>query len=190
MDLVARLKRKEEDALIEIMDMYGDYLLRMAFLLMKDHQRAEEAVQDTFLTAFQKIDQLKREELLKSWLTTITINHCRQQMRSWSYKHIFPNIEMAERMMEDHRSTTPEEELLEVEWNQHLTSAIHQLDYKYREVITLFYFNELKISEITVLTNTKENTVKSRLKRGKVLLKKLLEKEETGDGQKTSETKT
>ena len=44
MDLVARLKRKEEDALIEIMDMYGDYLLRMAFLLVKVHQRAEEAV--------------------------------------------------------------------------------------------------------------------------------------------------
>ena len=69
MDLIARLKRKEEDALIEIMDMYGDYLLRMAFLLVKVHQRAEEAVQDTFITAFHKIEQLDQGKLLKSWLT-------------------------------------------------------------------------------------------------------------------------
>lgn len=80
-NLVDRLRKKEEEALVEVMNQYGNYLLRMAYLLVKDHQRAEEAVQDAFITAFKKINQLEKDALIKSWLTTITINHCRQQLR-------------------------------------------------------------------------------------------------------------
>ena len=188
MNLVDRLKRKEETALLELMNQYGDYLLRMAYLLIKDHQRAEEAVQDTFISAFEKINQLEKEEHLKSWLTTITINRCRQQMRKWSFKHIFPDIETVERIQEAERMDSPEVDILAIEWNKNLTAAIHALDYKYREVITLFYFNELKLAEITALTNIKENTIKSRLKRAKKLLRNyFLEKEDAPNGGKKSD---
>lgn len=176
--LVDRLKRKEEEALIELMNEYGDYLLRMAYLLVKDHQRAEEAVQDTFISAFQKVSQLENAGGLKSWLTTITMNHCRQQMRTWNFKHVFPDLEGVERRTMQDSSMSPEEDFLANEWNQQLTAAIHALDYKYREVITLYYFNELSISEISALTNSKENTIKSRLKRGRQFLKGALQKEE------------
>ena len=189
MDIVEKLRKQDETALVEVMNQYGDYLLRMAYLLVKDHQRAEEAVQDTFITAFKKIHQLKEGNLLKSWLTTITINHCRQQMRSWGYRHIVPNLEVVERITRDETMASPEDDILEVEWNQHLSSAIHQLDYKYREVITLFYFNEMKVAEISALTNVKENTIKSRLKRGKEMLKGILEKEGAADGKMASQTK-
>lgn len=182
LNLVDRLKRKEEAALVELMNQYGDYLLRMAYLLIKDHQRAEEAVQDTFISAFEKINQLEKEEHLKSWLTTITINRCRQQMRKWSFKHIFPDIETIERTQQADRIDSPEADLLAVEWNENLTAAIHALDYKYREVITLFYFNELKLAEIAASTNIKENTIKSRLKRAKKLLKDHLLKEGAHNG--------
>ena len=191
MSLVDRLKRKEELALVELMHLYGDYLLRMAFLLLKDHQTAEEAVQDTFLIAFEKISQLENEAVLKSWLTTITMNRCREQMRKWNWKSIFLNFDIIERFNESETSPGPEDNLLEVEWNQHITTAIQQLDYKYREVITLFYFNELKITEIAALTGSKENTVKSRLKRGKQQLKQILEnKEEANNGRKKGNQET
>lgn len=190
-NLVDRLRKKEEEALVEVMNHYGNYLLRMAYLLVKDHQRAEEAVQDAFITAFKKINQLEKDALIKSWLTTITINHCRQQLRTWNYKHIIPNLEAVERLRDKDAATSPEAELLELEWNHHLTAAIHALDYKYREVITLFYFNELKIAEISALTNTKENTVKSRLKRAKEMLKaSLIEKEDGTDGRKNANQET
>lgn len=183
MNLVNRLKRKEEAALLELMNQYGDYLLRMAYLLIKDHQRAEEAVQDTFIFAFEKINQLEKEAHLKSWLTTITINLCRQQMRKWSFKHVFPDIKAAEHFKQANMVASPEADILTIEQNKNLTVAIHSLDYKYREVITLFYFNELKIAEITALINVKENTIKSRLKRAKKLLRDhLLEKEGTQNG--------
>lgn len=173
------------------MELYGDYLLRMAFLLLKDHQTAEEAVQDTFLIVFEKVSQLENEAVLKSWLTTITMNRCREQMRKWSWKHIFLSFDIVERFNENEASPGPEDNLLEIEWNQQITTAIQQLDYKYREVITLFYFNELKITEIAELTGIKGNTVKSRLKRGKQQLKQILEvKEEAYDGREKTNKET
>lgn len=191
LSLVDGLKRKEETALVELMNLYGDYLMRMAILLLKDHQAAEEAVQDTFLIAFEKVSQLEKEAVLKSWLTTITMNRCRQQMRTWSWKNVFTNIDVMERFNENDTSASPETDLLEVEWNQYITTAIQQLDYKYREVIILFYFNELKIVEIAVMINGNENTVKSRLRRGKQQLKRILgEKEEEDYGREKANKET
>ncbi|WP_342028680.1 RNA polymerase sigma factor [Oceanobacillus limi] len=178
------LKNKEEHALRELMNQYGDYLLRTGYLLVKDHQTAEEAVQDTFVTVFHKIHQLDDPNKLKSWLTTIMINCCRSQMRKWSWKNILLTFDTTEREKEDDSVQSPEEELLEVVWNQNLSDAIQKLDYKYREVITLFYFNEWKIAEIAKHINTKESTIKSRLKRGRIILRDLLRKGEDFDDQR------
>ncbi|MFD2045093.1 RNA polymerase sigma factor [Ornithinibacillus salinisoli] len=183
MHLVNRLIEREESALIELMNEYGDYLLRTAYLLVKDHQIAEEAVQDTFMTAFDKINQLDDPSKLKSWLTSIAVNRCRTQMRKWNWKNIFLNLEIVEKVKEDNSVQSPEDDLLVEVWNQNLSNAIQKLDYKYREVITLFYFSEFKIHEIANQTNTKESTIKSRLKRGRILLKEILmEGEDFTDG--------
>ena len=177
MHLVDRLKDKEESALIELMEQYGDYLVRTAFLLLKDHQTAEEAVQDTFIIAFEKIKQLDDPAKLKSWLTSIVMNCCRSRMRKWSWKNILLPFENGQ-APEDESAISPEDELLGLIWNQNLSNAIHELDYKYREVITLFYFNEMKINEIALSTGEKENTIKSRLKRARAQLKAILTKGE------------
>ncbi|MBS3682096.1 sigma-70 family RNA polymerase sigma factor [Ornithinibacillus massiliensis] len=177
MHLVDRLKDKQESALIELMNQYGDYLVRTAYLLLKDHQTAEEAVQDTFVIAYEKIRQLEDPAKLKSWLTAIVMNCCRTRMRRWSWKNIILAFESDE-IHEDETTLSPEEELMEWIWNANLSEAIHELDYKYREVITLFYFNEMKISEIAEYTKEKENTIKSRLKRARLKLKDILVKGE------------
>lgn len=176
--LVDKLREKDEHALIELMNRYGDYLLRMAYLLVKDHQMAEEMVQDTFIVGFKKINQLKDPEKLKSWLTAIMINQCRSQMRKWSWKNRMLQFDVMERTKEDQTVQSPEEIILEGVSNQCISEAIRQLDYKYREVITLFYFNEWKITEIALHTKTNDNTIKSRLKRARKLLKDQLRKGE------------
>jgi len=174
--LVDRLKEKDEHALIEVMNTYGDYLLRTAYLLVKDHHTAEEAVQDTFITAFEKIHQLEDEQKLKSWLTTIVINRCRAQMRKWSWKNIFTTYDVFERIKENEPAQSPEDFILKMAQNEKISDAILQLDYKYREVITLFYFNDMKIKEIARHIQSYENTVKSRLKRARILLKQIVMK--------------
>lgn len=180
MHLVDRLKNKEESALQELMSLYGDYLFRTAFLLLKDKQACEEVVQDTFITAYEKINQLVEEEKLKSWLTSITINRCRMLMRKWSWKNILLNFDWTERVQGDEKVDGPETRLIVNFENKSLSEAIQKLDYKYREVIILYYFNELKVSEIALLLKMAESTVKSRLKRGRTYLKDILAKGEDG----------
>lgn len=174
-NLVSRLKNNEEEALIELMNLYGDSLLRTAILLVKDPQLAQEIVQDTFVIAFQKIDQLHEESKLKSWLLSIATNGCRVRMRKWSWKNIFLHQD------EDLENQIVDEFQVEqsfiVMWRDtQLHEAIMILPYKYREVITLFYFQEIAIKEIAELIKEKENTVKTRLARGRALLKTELKK--------------
>ncbi|QYR21901.1 sigma-70 family RNA polymerase sigma factor [Paenibacillus sp. sptzw28] len=155
------------------MHQYGDYLMRMAFLLLKDRQAAEEAVQDTFIQAFNKIGQLQDPVKLKGWLIQIAINRCRMKQRTWSWKHLFPFARMEQ--VEVGREPGPEEIIL-TEWrNERLGDAVHSLDYKYREVITLFYYNEMSVKEIAGYLQCNENTVKARLARGRLQLKRIIE---------------
>jgi RNA polymerase sigma factor (sigma-70 family) len=172
--IVDRLVNKEEAALVELMSQNGDYLLRTAIMLVKDQQVAEEAVQDTFITAYEKITQLSDPQKLKSWLTSILVNRCRSQMRKTSWKQAFLPFDFIQHYKGDDLFPGPEDSLLHVSDNQNLTKAIHELDYKYREVIILFYFNDMKISEISIHLKAKENTIKSRLARGRSMLKGIL----------------
>lgn len=186
MDVVKGLKKKEESALAELMHRYGDYLLRTAILLLKDKQIAEEVVQDTFITAFDKIYQLSDPGKIKSWLTSILVNHCRSQQRKRSWKEVFLPFSLIERFQKGVEFLGPEEQLLNLMKNQQLGAAIHELDYKYREAIILFYFNEMKINEIAHYLEVNENTIKSRLTRGRSQLKEILKR---GEGVNESGTR-
>jgi len=180
LDVVEGLLKKEESALVELMNLYGDYLLRTAILLVKDTQIAEEVVQDTFITAFDKIHQLADPGKLKSWLTSILVNNCRSQQRKRSWKDIFLPFNLIERYQMDEGTLGPEDQLLHLMENQQLAVAIHALDYKYREAIILYYFNEMKINEIAQFLEVNENTIKSRLTRGRSQLKEILRRGEGG----------
>ena len=67
------------------MEQYGTELLRLCYLYIKDHQLAEDAVQDTFVKAYTKYDSFRGNSSIKTWLTAIAINVCRDIMRRRSY---------------------------------------------------------------------------------------------------------
>lgn len=175
-DLIHRLRNKEEEALRELMAAYGTHFLRLAFLLLHDRYEAEEIVQDMFVAVYSNIFQLKEDTKLKSWMTSIIINQCRKRKRKWSVRHIFLRTK-EEEGIEQAKEESTEETFVALEDAANLTNLIKQLDYKYREVITLFYYEEFSIGEIGRVLELNENTVKSRLLRGRVLLKERLERE-------------
>lgn len=178
MDLYLHLVEKDEEALKKLMNLYGNTLLRTAYLLVKDKHTAEEAVQDTFVIAFEKIDQLREPEQIKNWLTTIVINQCRARMRKWSWKNIFLTFKDKEEEWQEAHVLSPEEIVIDMDQSQSLFQAIQDLDYKYREVITLFYFNEWTVDEIALHLEQNKNTIKTRLSRARQHLKVILDKEE------------
>ncbi|WP_347231164.1 sigma-70 family RNA polymerase sigma factor [Paenibacillus sp. DMB5] len=183
LDIIERIKARDESALRQLMDEYGDMLLRTACLLLRDRQSAEEAVQDTFIQAYAKISQLKEPSRLRSWLIAITVNRCRMKQRTWSWRSIFPAAESGQWAEAAGEAAAGAEELFMTEWhNVKLTDAIGSLDYIYRESLTLYYFHEMSVREIASQLKTRENTVKSRLARGRQLLRLILEKEDIDNG--------
>ncbi|MBT2291022.1 sigma-70 family RNA polymerase sigma factor [Paenibacillus albidus] len=179
MKIIERLLAKDESALRQLMDEYGDMLLRTACLLLKDRQTAEEAVQDTFIQAYAKIGQLQDPEHLKSWLLRIVINRCRMRQRTWSWRNIFPAAQHVDPLSNGPVTAEAAEELFIKKWQQgQLTEAVRSLDYLYRECVVLYYYHDMSIREISAQLDTAENTIKSRLSRGRQLLKKALAKEE------------
>lgn len=190
MELYEQLVEKDEEALKKLMNQYGNTLLRTAYLLVKDTHTAEEAVQDTFVIAFEKIDQLREPEQLKSWLTSIVINQCRNRMRRWSWKNILLSFKDKEDEWQEANDLSPEEIVIDMDQRQSLLQAIQELDYKYREVITLFYFNEWAVDEIALHLKQNKNTIKTRLARARQQLKVILAKEEIYNEAETVWTKS
>lgn len=176
LDIIPRLKQKDEEALRTLMQLYGDDLLRTAYLLLRDRHEAEEAVQDSFILAFERISQLQDDTKLKSWLIRIVVNRCRMKQRTWSFRNLFPSAHM-EKWLAEEREPGPEEQMLQELKNGRITRAIHNLSYIYREVITLHYFQELNVNEIAEQLNLNGNTVKARLSRGRQALRQTLERE-------------
>lgn len=161
------------------MERYGNVLIRTAYLLVKDKQVAEEAVMDTFIQAYRKIDQLQDPDRLESWLLRITVNRCRMRMRTWSWSRILPLPHVEQMVAEEEPG--PEELLIDAWHSEKLSEALLKLDYKYRETIVLFYYNGLNVAEIAEQISSNENTVKARLARGRAKLKLMLEEQEDGD---------
>lgn len=160
------------------MEEYGDMLLRTAWLLLRDRQSAEEAVQDTFIQAYAKIGQLNDPQRLRAWLVTIAVNRCRMRQRTWSWRNIIPAAESSAWVQEEAGATAGAEELFMAQWHHlQLSEAVRSLDYLYRECLTLYYYHEMSVREIAGQLKVPENTVKSRLSRGRTLLKQILEKE-------------
>ena len=157
------------EELQQIMDEYGEYCLRLAYLYTKDWALAEEIAQDTFLAYYKQ--HFRQQSSIKTYLTRIVINKSKNALRfKWAKKRQPIYIEPESIPSNEHT-------YLQKEQQQTLTNALLQLPIKYREPIILHYYQQFSVSEIADMLTTKENTVKTRLKRGRDQLKQLLQEE-------------
>lgn len=173
--VIAGILAEEEWACRALLDMYGDRIFRVACGILKDRQLAEDTVQEVFLKVFQKIHQYKPQRSFYAWIYKITVNHCRNKMRGWSFKKLFFVDIFQDRLEVNHDG--PEELVLQEERGQMLLTQVMSLKTIYREVLLLFYYEDLSIKEICEALHLNENTVKTRLNRGRQILKENLERE-------------
>ncbi len=149
-----------------IVEQYGTTLLRMCFLYLKDKQLAEDAVQDTFIKVYRNYHQFQGQAHEKTWILRIAINVCKDYLRcAWHRK--VTTVESLADVLEQ-SSPPPAEDKLLVE-------KVMQLKPKYREVLLLYYYQDMKISQIAEILQTPESTISVRLKRAREQLKKQLE---------------
>ncbi|QUG40028.1 sigma-70 family RNA polymerase sigma factor [Psychrobacillus sp. INOP01] len=149
----------------QVMKEYTDYLLKLAYLYIKDWSAAEDIVQDVFLTYYQKAEQFEERSSLKTYLAKITINKCKDYLKSWRYrKQVLTNNFF-------NPSKKGRDRIIEEDERLELADAVFQLPVKYREVIIYYYFEELSVLEISQLLSIPDNTVKTRLRKARALLK-------------------
>lgn len=151
------------------MNLYTESLIRLAYYYVKDRQAAEDIVQEVFIKLYHHPDKYEERGELQAFLYKMTANKSKDYLRSWSYRKvqlqnkIFP----LDSKMEVDELVRKEEETI-------IGDAILELPLKQREVLIYFYFNEMKIKAIANILSIPESTVKTRLRRGKELLKNKL----------------
>lgn len=151
----------------DLIDTYSDYLFRIAYIYTKDRQVAEEVVQDVFLRFYQT-QQYDGRASVKTYLTKMTINRSYDYLRSWKHK--------ASCFVDSFKTATTGADMAMIEQEERgqITAAILTLPVKYREVLLLYYYEELTLKSIAELCQLPLSTVKSRLQRARLRLKELL----------------
>lgn len=149
-----------------IVSEYGTSLLRMCYLYLKDVQLAEDAVQDTFLKVYRNYGQFEGGAGEKTWVMRIAINVCKDYLRTaWRRR-----VSVVEQL-----NDVPDVQGPHVGEDSVLLAEVMALKPKYREVLLLYYYQDLKISEIAKALGAPESTVSVRLKRARDQLKQRLE---------------
>ncbi len=169
--LVAGLRRGENRALKMLIEKYSDYVYSLAVQILKNHGLAEEATNDVFLRVYQKINLFDGQSRFSTWLYSLTYRYC----LNYRSQHQYPEQVSLDNDTEADWITGPAPET-EEDTRQILWRYIDALKMEEGLVLTLFYLQQFQIGEIAVLLEIPENTVKTHLHRGRINLKKNLEK--------------
>lgn len=170
--LIQGLKNKEAPAFESLINIYGDKILRVCYLILKDINLAEDVTQEVFILVYRHGSKFKEKSSLYTWIRKIAVNKCRDVFKKNNEYLCFedyPEIE-ADINIEN-------EVLMSVKGNK-IKDCLFLMSPLYREVITLYYYEEMSIKEICKVLNENENTIKSRLLRARRMLKEMLIKED------------
>lgn len=161
-------------------DHYGDMLFKVAYARMGNRADAEDVVQETFYQYLKAAREFDSEEHEKAWLIRVTLNGCRKEWRS-GFKRRRSDVPDPELLCREAAETegvcSPEETLLCRERAGAVLEAVWKLPAKYRDVIHLFYYEDLSVKEIAEILERKVSTVTSQLTRGREILKKSLKED-------------
>lgn len=152
----------KQDHFVKVLDKYGDTVRRICFMYLKNDADVEDIFQDVFLQLYRYEKDFDSEEHEKAWLIRVTINKCKDLHKSFFRRNTCP-LDEKEIFFED-------------EIENDLMQEILALPQKYKDAIYLFYYEGYTVSEISNILGTKENTIYSHLRRGKMLLKEKLER--------------
>lgn len=158
---------EHEETMISMVNEWQLPLLRLCYIQLQDKGLAEDAVQETFLKAFRSIRSFRGECSEKTWLTRIAINTCHDMQRGGWFRHI------------DRRMTPdmlPEAIVQPTDDHSDLTLAVINLPRKYREAIMLYYYQDMNMTEIGFALGIAQSSVSNRLRKGRELLRKTLER--------------
>ncbi len=181
--LIRKLRDRDEKAFREIVDLYRDRVFNLTFRMMGNREEAEDVAQEVFITVFKSIDSFRGDAKFTTWLYRITANHCKNRIKYLSRRYDKQKSEFDEKIDRQGaagaittptRSPRPDHQLEGVQLEQIMQKAIASLEEDHRLLIVLRHVEELSMEEICAITELPEGTVKSRLHRARLALRKKL----------------
>jgi RNA polymerase sigma-70 factor, ECF subfamily len=184
-ELLRRLRQGDESALTELASQYGSKIYQLAFRYLRNHEDAEEVTQDVLYKVFRKVGEFRGDAALSSWIYRITFNSAMSRLRSASYQ----------RAQDEHRESVPvegedatatsmqdvadwsnmaDEHLLRSQLRRRLVRAVLALPVIYRAPVVLRDLQGMSTEEASAMLHVKDQTLKSRLHRGRLILRKQL----------------
>lgn len=151
------------DNIDDVIHRYRDMIYRLAFARMGTTYDADEVFQEVFMRYWKKQPKFREEEHRKAWMIRVTVNCCNKLWSSsWRRRTEALQENLAWEMPEDYG----------------LYQALQQLPPKYREVVHLFYYEEMSTAQIATILHRKQSTVRTQLTRARHMLRNILEEDD------------
>jgi RNA polymerase sigma-70 factor (ECF subfamily) len=178
--LMLRVGRGDGAAFNEIVRRYSKRMVNLAYQITGDRDQAEDLAQETFFRAYRSAGRYTEIAKFSTWLYTIAINLCRNELRRRKFKP-FSLEEMAEREDEGKlridiadESNKPDGNLERKETTQLVRKAIAEVPAKFRTALVLRDIQGMSYEEIGAILKLPEGTVKSRINRGRLRVREIL----------------
>lgn len=188
--LVERLKRRDEAAFNELVRLYQGRIFRLVFRMLNDRGEAEELAQEVFITVFKSIDGFRGDSKLSTWLYRVATNHCKNRIkylgrRARGQKKEFDEVGDRDAIESASMSTSaqvprPDDMASARQAEAFIKLALSELPEDQRELVILRDIENLTYEEIQRVTGLPEGTVKSRLHRARLALRKRLVELQSG----------
>lgn len=181
--LLRRLRDRDERAFRELIEAHRDRVYNICYRMLGNRHESEDVAQEVFITVFKTIDTFREESKFSTWLYRVAVNHCKNRL-----KYLARRFDKQKDELDDQASGTngtpigaplpsaPDQALAGAQMEKLLQDAIAALDEEQRMVVVLRDVEDLSIEEICEITGLPDGTVKSRLHRARLVLRKRLAK--------------
>ena len=182
--LLARLQAGDDQAVVDLADQYGSKIYQLAFRYLKNKEDAEEVTQDVLYKVYRRIGAFRGDAALSSWIYRITFNAAMSRLRTAKYQRAqndelsITQNESEDAAMMRHEiadwSDMADERLFRSQLRQRVFRAILSLPAIYRAPVMLRDIQGMSTEEASAMLKVKDQTLKSRLHRGRLILRKQL----------------
>jgi RNA polymerase sigma-70 factor, ECF subfamily len=182
-NLIGRMRARDGSAVADLASLYGPQIQQLAFRYLKNWEDAEEVAQDVLLKVYRKIEAFRGDAALSSWIYRITFNTAMSRLRTARFhraaeKQTRDRDNDANEPVMKHEpadwSQLADEQVLRGEMREKLVEALTQLPSVYRVPVLLRDIHGLSTEEAAAILRVKPQTLKSRLHRGRLILRKHL----------------
>jgi RNA polymerase sigma-70 factor (ECF subfamily) len=177
-ELAAGIARRDEAAFEALMRRHNGKLFRVARAILRDDAEAEDALQDAYLDAYRHIASFRGDANLTTWLTRIVANQALMRLRRQKGSKVVVSLdEWHEAGMADEQSESPASATLRMEIRRLLEKKIDELPLAFRVVFVMREVDDMTAEDIAAALNIPAATVRTRLFRGRALLREALARE-------------